>query len=125
MRLSELRTFLDSDLYIQLKHHNVSNVSCQPEQNLYLLASLEMSNVSDTSLLSDLEDRFVQHYYLVQAVFNSYGHKFHILTPSPWPFFTSLSTLGLGLNSIYIMHADAGVFGLLFALSSFLFCLFL
>lgn len=83
MRITDLRSLLEADLYLELKRRNVLAVFWQPEQNLELLTALDMSRALDSNLRTDLEGRFFNYYYLIQAVFNSYGHKFHILTPSP------------------------------------------
>ena len=35
---------------------------------------------------------------------NFQDHPFHLVSPSPWPFYTSLSLLSLTLNSALAMH---------------------
>jgi cytochrome c oxidase subunit 3 len=34
-----------------------------------------------------------------------YSHPFHLVTPSPWPFFTSISLLGLTYGSVLYLHS--------------------
>jgi cytochrome c oxidase subunit 3 len=46
---------------------------------------------------------------------NRWRHPFHIVTPSPWPFFLSISVFSLVLNFVMYLHfyPNAGIFCLL------------
>ena len=33
-------------------------------------------------------------------------HDYHLVDPSPWPIYTSISCLVLALGAVYYMHSD-------------------
>jgi cytochrome c oxidase subunit 3 len=62
-------------------------------------------------------------YFAGLLAFFDLRHKFHLLSPSPWPFYTSLALFSLMLNTIRVLHFTGGAFALFFSFLLVILCL--
>ena len=51
-------------------------------------------------------------------------HEYHLVDPSPWPIYTSLSVLVLAIGSVYYMHSKI-MWAMLLGFALLIYCSFM